>query len=109
MAATSAGRAQAAALVQGRGLVLAEVGAALWLWWASGQAALAGWGGWVVGEVVTLLSQKHSCIKSTQFIPKALTSDKMIGRAGAEDAGPPHHDVVGSVTSSCATVSRATQ
>jgi hypothetical protein len=52
MAATSAGRAQAAALVQGRGLVLAEVGAALWLWWASGQAALAGWGGWVVGEVV---------------------------------------------------------
>ena len=46
---------------------------------------------------MTLLSQKHSCIKSTQFIPKALTSDKIIGRAGAEDAGPHHHDVVGSV------------
>ena len=52
MAATSAGGVQAAALVQGRGLVLAEVRAALWLWWASGQAALAGWGCWFVGEVV---------------------------------------------------------
>ena len=43
------------------------------------------------------MSQKHSCVKSTQFVPKALTSDKMIGRAGAEDAGTHHHDVVGSV------------
>ncbi len=43
------------------------------------------------------MSQKHSCIKSTQFVPKALTLDKMIGRAGAEDACPHHHDVVGSV------------
>ncbi len=30
------------ALVQGRGVVLAQAGSALWLWWASGQVALAG-------------------------------------------------------------------
>jgi len=60
MAATSAGRAQAAALVQGRGLVLAEVGAALWLWWASGQAALAGWYCWIVANFTS--AGKFRCI-----------------------------------------------
>jgi len=32
-------------LVQARGVVLAEAGAALWLWQVLGQAALAGWDG----------------------------------------------------------------
>jgi hypothetical protein len=40
MAATSAGGVQAAAVVQGRGVVVAEVGPILWLWQASGQAAV---------------------------------------------------------------------
>ena len=50
MAATSAGGVQAAAVVQGRGVVVAEVGPILWLWQASGQAAVAGWGGQSVGK-----------------------------------------------------------
>ena len=52
MAATSTSGIQAATVVQGRGLALAEVGPSIWLWQAPGQAALAGWGDWFVGEVV---------------------------------------------------------
>ena len=44
MAATCACGVQAAAVVQGRGVALAEAGSVLWLWQASGQAALGGWG-----------------------------------------------------------------
>ena len=50
MAATSASGVQTSAVVQGRGVVVAEVGLALWLWQASGQVAMAGWGCWFAGE-----------------------------------------------------------
>ena len=53
MAATGACGAQAAAVVQGRGVAVAEAGPSLWLRQAPGQAALAGWGCRFVGELMT--------------------------------------------------------